>query len=234
MPLRIGFDMDGTLADFRRAFRDVEVRLFGPGPGVLEDQPEREEAAQSSASDGAEAADAGAAPLDLRRRRRQIWREIQATADFWRTLRPLDAGAVARIHRLMLEHRWEVFFVTQRPYSDGDTVQRQTQKWLVDQGFDLPSVLVLGGSRGAAAAALRLDYHVDDSLQNCLDVMSAAAARPILIVSPDADRETAGARQLGIATAASIGEALDILERATLARAHPGLFARLASLVGWR
>ncbi len=231
--------MDGTLADFRRAFRDVEVRLFGPGPGVLPDQPEREEAAQASAPYDADAGtvdvvDAGVPPLDLRRRRRDIWKDIQATADFWRTLLPLDAGAVARIHRLMLEHRWEVFFITQRPYSDGDTVQRQTQKWLADQGFDLPSVLVLGGSRGAAAAALRLDYHVDDSLQNCLDVMSDAVARPILIVSPDDDREAAGARQLGIATAASIGDSLDILERATLTRANPGVFARLASLVGWR
>ena len=53
-------------------------------------------------------------------------------------------------------------------------------------GFDLPSVLVLAGSRGAAAGALRLDYHVDDSAQNCLDVIADSSARPILIV-PDND-----------------------------------------------
>ena len=70
----------------------------------------------------------------------------------------------------MLRHRWEVFFITQRPFTDGETVQRQTQRWLVAQGFDLPSVLVLRGSRGAAAAALGLDYHVDDRPQNCVDV----------------------------------------------------------------
>ena len=80
----------------------------------------------------------------------------------------------------MLQHRWEVFFITQRPATDGDTVQRQTQRWLVEQGFDLPSVLVIAGSRGAAAAALRLDYHVDDSPQNCLDVMAAASAKAVL------------------------------------------------------
>ena len=30
MPLRIAFDMDGVLADFSRAFRQVESRLLGP------------------------------------------------------------------------------------------------------------------------------------------------------------------------------------------------------------
>ncbi len=234
MSLRIGFDLDGTLADFRGAFRAAEVRLFGPGPAIVEDQPEREDAAQAGSPPDGRAAEPEALPIDLRRRRQQVWREIQATADFWRSLRPVDAGAVARIHRLMLDHGWEVFFITQRPFSAGDTVQRQTKKWLVDQGFDLPSVLVLGGSRGAAAAALRLDYHVDDSVQNCIDVMTDAAARPILIVPPLQSRDHTSARQLGIGTAGSIGEALDILERATVARANPGLFDKLAAFVGWR
>jgi hypothetical protein len=134
----------------------------------------------------------------------------------------------------MLMHKWEVFFITQRPHTSGDTVQRQTQRWLVAQGFDLPSVLVLGGTRGAAAAALRLSYHVDDSPQNCLDVISDSLARPILIV-PDTDEAgIANARTLGIGTAPAIGACLDILERATLAAANPSLFERLASLVGWR
>ena len=127
------------------------------------------------------------AARELRRRRDAIWDAIQRTPDFWMTLKPIEEGAVRRIHALMLQHRWEVFFITQRPATDGDTVQRQTQRWLVKQGFDLPSVLVLGGSRGAAAGALRLTYHVDDSAQNCLDVVSDSRAKPILIV-PDNDR----------------------------------------------
>jgi hypothetical protein len=133
----------------------------------------------------------------------------------------------------MLLHKWEVFFITQRPYTDGDTVQRQTQKWLVEQGFDLPSVLVLGGSRGTAAAALRLNYHIDDSAQNCVDVISDSRARPILIVADKEEGEIASARKLGIGTAPAIGECLDILERATLAAANPSLLDRLAAMVGW-
>jgi phosphoglycolate phosphatase-like HAD superfamily hydrolase len=264
MPLRVAFDMDGVLADFGQAFRAIENRLFGANspsgagePARLEENREtnarRSEdagrAAKARVDDGARFEDdarermpplpgdpqpAKVSAGESRRRRDLVWRNIQSTANFWLTLRPIDPHAVRRIHEMTLRHQWEVFFVTQRPMTDGDTVQRQTQAWLVEQGFDLPSVIVLAGSRGAAAAALRLDYLVDDSAQNCLDVIADSSARPILIV-PDNDESTVlSARNLGVGTARSIAECLDILEKATLAQTQPGLLQRLASLVGWR
>jgi len=249
MALRIGFDMDGTLADFGRAFHEVEVRLFGPGPGLSPGQPEkqeRNEAHGSSRHPPAEHRDPaenrivnpqqgeGPSPRELRRRRDLVWKAIQSTPNFWSSLKPVDPEAVRRIHALMLRHQWEVFFITQRPSTEGQTVQRQTQQWLVEQGFDLPSALVIGGSRGAAAEALRLNYHVDDSPQNCLDVISESGAKPILIVSDDDKTTITSARKLGIGTAMSIGEGLDILESATLARSKPSVLARLAQMVGWK
>lgn len=244
--------MDGVLADFGRAFHDVETRLFGPGARLGEGQPETEEQEQATVEQARLMGDATGedarlkpspaeaprtsktAARELRRRRDLIWHTIQSTPDFWLSLKPIDAAAVGRIHALMLQHRWEVFFITQRPPTDGQTVQRQTQHWLVKQGFDLPSVLVLGGSRGAAAGALRLNYHLDDSPQNCLEVIAASRAQPILIVPDDDETTIASARKLGIGTAKSIGACLDILESATLARARPGVLARLAQKVGWR
>lgn len=265
MPLRIGFDMDGVLADFSHAFHAVEVGLFGPAARTSAGEPAREEENQETNARRAEqvesqgkttAADdvagledydsetisigfndlpaARASAGESRRRRDLVWQSIQSTPNFWATLKPIDPSAVARIHAMMMRHGWEVFFITQRPRTDGDTVQRQTQRWLVAQGFDLPSVLVLAGSRGAAAGALRLDYLVDDSAQNCLDVISDSRAKPLLIV-PDEDGPTVmSARKLGIGTARSIADCLDILEKATAARRQPGLLQRLASLVGWR
>jgi hypothetical protein len=236
--------MDGVLADFALGFHETEERLFGPGPGVSPGEPEKEEEAQA-ARDGegpaglkpgpkTEEEAPAETPRQARRRREAIWRAIQSTPNFWETLKPTEEGVVVRIHEMMLRLRWEVFFITQRPRTDGDTVQRQTQRWLVKQGFDLPSVLVLGGSRGAAAGALRLNYHVDDSAQNCIDVIVDSKAKPILIV-PDSDETTvASARKLGIGTARTVSECLDILEQASLARTRPGLLSRLASLVGWR
>ena len=226
MPLRIGFDMDGVLADFAAAYLHIEANLFGPAARSTPRHPEKQ-------AEDAESPEAGE-ERPLRRRNDTVWRAIRATQDFWTTLQPTEPGAVQRIHELMLHHRWEVFFITQRPATDGDTVQRQTQKWLVAQGFDLPSVLVIHGSRGAAAGALKLDYHVDDSPANCVDVKSESGANPILIV-PDGDRvAVASARRLGIGSARSIGEGLDILEQATKIQSQPKLLGRLAALVGWR
>lgn len=234
--------MDGVVADFAASYRDVERRLFGGRTPSRPDEPEREEEAREQRhTRGAPHADPpGETPADshppagLRRRQDQIWKEIEATTDFWATLRPVEDGAVRRIHELMLRHRWEIFFITQRPATAGDTVQRQTQRWLVEQGFDLPSVLVIGGSRGAAAAALRLSYHVDDSPQNCIDVRRDSRARPLLIVPGDDPHTVNSARRLGIGVAPSLSACLDILDKATRARSQPGLLERLATLVGWQ
>lgn len=224
MSLRISFDMDGVLADFATAYRAVEARLYGPAEGVRVDDPE------DAADEGGERQ----TPVPSRRHREAIWDAIGQTPDFWQTLAPLDAGAVRRIHEMTLRHRWETFFITRRPATEGATVQRQTQRWLVEQGFDLPSVLVIEGSRGAAAGALRLDYHVDDSAANCVDVKAESSARPILILDEDDLVGIASARRLGIGTASAIGAALDILERASDARARPGVLTQLAHMVGWK
>jgi deoxypyrimidine-specific 5' nucleotidase type C protein (NT5C) len=226
MPLRIGFDMDGVLADFSSAFHEVEVRLFGRGKPIRPDLPEEAEEKQQAL---------GAGSLDdTRRRSEAIWNGIRSTPGFWTTLRPLDPTAVRRIRDAMIRHRWEVFFITQRPETVGETVQRQTQRWLLAQGFDVPSVLVIGGSRGAAAKALRLDYHVDDSPQNCLDVMSEGHAKPILIVPSGNEATARRARSLGIGVAQSIGECLEILDQVSLAGEEPGVLQKLAAVVGWK
>ena len=224
MTLRVGFDMDGVLADFAAAYRAIETRLYGPAEPARVDDPENVPADVGERE----------TPVPARRKRDAIWEAIRATPDFWETLAPLDPGAVRRIHEMTLRHRWETFFITQRPATDGQAVQRQTQRWLVAQGFDLPSVLVIDGSRGAAAGALRLDYHVDDSPTNCVDIRSESAAKPILLVADDDLVGIASARRLGIGTANGIGAALDILDQASAARAKPGVLQQLAQLVGWK
>jgi len=225
MPLRIGFDLDGVLADFASAFRAVEVRLFGtevaPAPDDEDEQPSAD-------------ATGGSSPARDRSRRDAIWRQIVATENFWTTLQPIDPAAVRRLHDLMLSHGWEVVFITQRPATRGDTVQRQTQRWLVSQGFDLPSVLVIAGSRGAAAGALRLDYLVDDSATNCLDVLSDSRAQPILVVGAPDSPTARRARSLDIAVTGSVREALDRLAQISSVSEKPGFLQRLAKAVGWQ
>jgi 5'(3')-deoxyribonucleotidase len=227
MSFRIAVDMDGVLADLTAAYREIEARLFGAAePESVGQQDECPPLITTDSS----------VRTNVKRRHRvrdAIWDVIRTTPDFWVGLKPIERNAVRRLHALMLENRWEVFFITQRPATQGDTVQRQTQRWLHEQGFDMPSVLVLSGSRAGIAASLSLDYYVDDDAANCVDVTSASHARSILIADDDAATVTS-ARRLGIATARNFGIALDLLHSASTARPQPGVLQQLAQLVGWK
>ena len=98
----------------------------------------------------------------------------------------------------------------------------------------MPSVIPLSGGRGKAAAALRLDYLVDDTPQNCVDVLSDSSTRAMLLVPREDGLAASSARRLGIGTANSIHEVLDLLVQVTEARANPSLFEKIRKLVGWK
>ena len=243
-PVRIAFDMDGTLADLSSAYAEVEERLFGAAnEDAGHPSPEAHEAEQHGGKDPE-----NAAKTELERRsdyrrlvertstrsRDRVWRAIEATPNFWTTLKPLEDGAVKRLYDMTGELNWEVFFITQRPATAGGTVQWQTHKWLVEHGFRTPSVIPLPGGRGKAASALRLDYLIDDTPQNCVDVLADSSTRAILLVDPDDPLADGSARRLGIGVAHSVHEVLDLLMQATAARANPSLFEKLRKLVGWK
>jgi hypothetical protein len=217
--LRIGFDMDGVLANFSAAYDEIGLRMSGSS-GPAAGKTENTEAAPLSS-------------WGFGRRHDDVWKAIRKTPDFWTTLSPLEPDAISRIHEMVLRHPWEVFFITRRPSTAGETVQRQTQRWLVRHGFDYPSVVVIRGSRGLVAGALRLDYHVDDTLKNCIDVKAKSDAKPILVVPSGDKAAVSGARKLGIGTARTMTECLDVLEQATTAQTQPKLLERIATLVSW-
>jgi len=228
MILRVGFDLDGVLADFGAAFRDTARELFGATaldpPSTAKEEEERTPDRNLNQADSAK---------ESERRDRAIWDRIRATQDFWTTLKPIEPGAVGRLHAHMLRHRWEVVFITQRPSTAGETVQRQTQRWLVEQGFEMPSVVVIPRSRGAAINALRLTHHVDDSPQNCVDVKTDSTAMPILMTKRPDDTAARQARKLGMNVVTSIAECLELLEQVSGASRQSSVVGRLAALVNW-
>lgn len=212
MSLRIGVDLDGTLADLSSFYREVERQIADAAPESRSSEvPDVLESRSSEVVEvPSDKSRLKAARADSRLHR-AVWKALQATPDLWLQLKPLEDGAVRRLYETSIALNWEVFFITQRPKSEGSSVQRQTQKWLVDQGFECPSVLTLRGPRGKAAHALDLDFLLDDLAQNCVDVVSDSKCRPLLVLrKPDEAAETA-ARNLRIGVVRSIHEAVDLL-----------------------
>ena len=215
--MRLGFDLDGTVADLhsaltleaRRLFPDIDPVTIpnsadpGTGPttatGSETQSPPPEEQALSFGSLS-------------QRQQSAIWDAVCNRENFWETLDEIEPGALARLYALVQGHRWELIFLTSRPETEGDTAQAQSHRWLSTHGFLQPSVFVVHGSRGKIAASLGLDVVVDDRPENCLDVAIDSSARAILVWRDDAGNVPGSARQLGIGSVGSMGECLDILE----------------------
>ena len=231
VPLRIAFDLDGVLADMESELVRQAETLFGermtrplqlpadaaqtPPPSAPSETPATAPDSKSETLVGAETCLWELPPLvRLRMTARQqsnLWRRVETIGGFWESLEEIESGAVSRLAALTANRRWEVIFLTKRLQCAGATAQVQSQRWLESKGFTLPSVYVVQGSRGRIAAALGLDFVVDDRPENCLDVVVDSKARAILVWREDEKRLPAAARRLGIGVVKSVNECLDIL-----------------------
>jgi hypothetical protein len=211
MSLRIGIDIDGVLADFRAGFHASAERCLGR---------ELPDAADPGSG-------AGLDQKDVKR----VWQHVARTPNWWTALAPYEPGQIARLYALARNAGWEVFFLTNRPASAGDTVQFQTASWLEQQGFYLPAVLTVPGSRGEVANGLRLDLVIDDLVVNCVDAVSASTAKALLMLRSADQATTEYATDRGIGVVATFAEALVIVER--LHHVMPGRRGRLLRLADW-
>ena len=217
MTFRLGCDLDGTLADMEAALQREATGLFGPdvvlrpsGSPHLEAPETTEESAAAAAASDPPVRKKGLSPRQVR----QLWAHIATIENFWTTLKEIEPGAVVRLGELRRGHKMDIAFLTQRPETAGESTQLQTQRWLAAHGFELPSVCILRGSRGKAAATLGIDVLFDDRPENCLDVISESNTRPILVWRDPADAVPPGAARLGIETVFSIAEGLERLRPA--------------------
>lgn len=215
MALRIAFDLDGVLADMGSALRREERRLFGtseqPGETVEEGEQEGPETVETEAATGQVAAEMTKHGLTAREQR-LLWRSIANIENFWETLDEIEEGSVRSLADIAAERRWEIIFLTKRPTTTGFTSQIQSQRWLERQGFALPSVFVVDGSRGKIAEALGLAVVVDDLPTNCVDVLSDSKAKAILVWRSRSETVPSSARRLGIGVVSSMAECLDVLK----------------------
>ena len=206
--LRLGIDVDGVVADFRSAFRALAERELGIAPRDAE-------------------SDLTKADIE------QLWRAVAGKPNWWLDVPAYEPDQIGRLYSRVRQSRWEVFFMTSRPPSAGDSVQLQTQVWLERYGFFLPSVLTAPtGARGELARSLRLDLALDDRIVNCLEIISASNSKAVMVLRNPAEpntRESAEARGVGVVS--TFAEALDAIERLEVLLANRR--GRLVRLADW-
>src|SRR6478736_732114 len=159
MPLRVGFDLDGTVADMYSALHDEALKLFGEEvlrKAAYKSKKPRQAVRQAAGvKAGAEQDNAAPAPAPeddpttamamtelhlTARQQMQLWDHVKKIDNFWTALPELEPGIIARIAKTSVERRWEVIFLTTRPATAGELVQMQSQRWLEAHGFQYPSV----------------------------------------------------------------------------------------------
>jgi len=233
--LRIGFDLDGVLADMESELVRQAKLLFGDAIGA----PDRADApsdVRDDAEPAGEPVERVPAVLKLRmtaRQQRKLWKHVESIDDFWETLAEIEPGTIERLAALAVDRRWEIIFLTKRPPGAGRTPQRQTQRWLAAKGFDMPSVFVVQGSRGRIAAALDLDIVVDDRPENCLDVVVDSKARAILVWRAEENKLPPAALRQGIGVVRSTNECLGTLAQIDRdGPAQPRVVDRVLRLLG--
>jgi deoxypyrimidine-specific 5' nucleotidase type C protein (NT5C) len=191
MALRLGIDIDGVLADFRNAFRETARECL------------RREVLSDALSDNT------LSHVDIDR----VWNHIARRPNWWMTLRAYEPAAIANLYALARSNRWEVCFLTKRPASAGDSVQFQTQWWLEQQGFYLPAVITVPGSRGDLANALRLDLAIDDQFVNCAEIIGAGPTKALLMLRDPNPTMQRHAVDRGVGVVATLAETLPILQQ---------------------
>jgi hypothetical protein len=209
--LRLGIDIDGVLADFRTAFHETAMRCLRRD---VDDTPDLESLTPLSAGDV-----------------RRVWDFIATAQNWWMDVPAYEPDQIARLYSLTRAAGWEVFFMTKRPQSAGDSVQFQTQWWIERFGFYLPAVMTVPGSRGDIAAGLRLDLVLDDQLINCVEVTSAAPTKAMLVLRSNDPPARQQASSRGIGVVPNLSEALTVIER--LHDVLPQKRGRLMRLAEW-
>ena len=238
MPLRVGFDLDGTVADMYSALRQEAIKLFGeevlrtPPEAAAPQSAKQEQTPQPKPEDD-QATTLAIQELHLTARQQdQLWDHVKQIENFWTTLPELEPGIISRIARTARDRRWEVIFLTTRPPTKGDLVQLQSQQWLDAHGFHYPSVFVVQRSRGKIADALHLDAFVDDRPENCLDIAVESKAKVILVWHGKLSEVPAGAKRLGVRAVSTITEAVALLEQLDDIRQQPSLMRAVKKALG--
>ena len=152
--MNIGIDLDDCIVNFIDKYVAICNRLFG--------KPELD-----------------AQPIDwewsnfglTKEQHSQVWEKVKNTYNFWTDLPQANGVDFSRLYWLSKQH--ELFFITARVATKGASVRFQSAWWLNQHSLWCPTVIV-SYDKGPLAAALKLDYFIDDRPKNCLEIKKSA------------------------------------------------------------
>lgn len=157
--MRIGFDVDGVLADFANAYQRLIIEvsgknLFHPTDG---DRPPCWDWPEFRGYDKATM--------------KEVWGRIKASERWNLDLDELEGCRTLRMCILDMMRWHDIYFVTNRPSKDA---KWQTEQWLMlHLGIERPTVLI-SEDKGPIAKALKLDVYIDDKFENIVDTLKSS------------------------------------------------------------
>jgi 5'(3')-deoxyribonucleotidase len=155
--MKIGIDMDDVCSNFQKRFVEQLNEMYGRPP--LDTMPIDWD--WSNCQISAE-------------ERNAAWNSITKVRNLWHLLESLPSFDTETVRLLQTANNiHDVFFVTNRFDTPGQSAMRQTKGWLTDNaGMWAPNVL-LAKDKGPMASVLQLDAFIDDRPKNCIDVLEA-------------------------------------------------------------
>jgi hypothetical protein len=166
--MRIGVDLDGILADFTDAFRQLALFHYNIDIGEV---PHSWDWWQQHLSKQQFAA---------------LWHQIEAHPEWWTSLKPMQDAPQGfhALHSWRIHHGADVYIITSRP---GKRIQYFSQKWVNKWALDPIPVLIAkdAHAKGVLATGLRLTHFVDDKPENVEAVaLHCPQARAVLLDRP--------------------------------------------------
>lgn len=152
--MRIGIDLDGVLGSFIESFFEVSRRVVGkPEVGIT----------TSTSWDFKD--------LMTKEEVSKTWEAVKNTRNFWLNLKR-EKGVTSQNLRRMAKTN-DLVFITARAQTKGYSVQQQSAAWLaLEFALKWPTVIE-EDNKGPLAAALHLDYFIDDRPGNCEEILKA-------------------------------------------------------------
>jgi uncharacterized HAD superfamily protein len=175
--INIGIDIDGVQAAFGTKYSQILRELYGESCPIIST-----EGMEVPAWDWAEWY-----PL-TKEQLAEGWKKLQETKNFWTNLEMTNIEQVQYLIKVLDNHpSINIYFLTNRAQTVGDTVVKQSIESLKSFGWSNPQVIATT-QKGAVARALDLRFFIDDMAENCAQVSLYYQAAKVFVLDKPYNR----------------------------------------------